>query len=473
MKAIVSSEEELELGKMPRTREEVEAELDKLTFEEYCRTIFEPQAIWSKPEALRGYRVLSPTQYILGPSSCAYLAELGAETIKIEMPRLGEPMRRTTPYNEPYFFPLSRWVPDRGLGLGVASANVNKYFISLDMRKPEAKEIMHSLMRKSDMMLWNYRPGTFARWGFGYDVAQEVNPRLIQVWLGGFGGYGHARRRASYDILAQAQGGCFSITGLPKELGGIPIKHTIWLADFWGGQYGATGCLAALYWRETQSNLGNYIEYAAVHGITRQMEYALPLWGRFGVVRQRWGNWDTQLCVHGIIQCGKSSYPGSDNPQEQEEGLILISAYEDEDFATLCKILGREDLLKKFPTHDERVKAESQWEIYPEIEKWAADKTKEQVEETMLQSGITCQPAWNSKEVATHEHFLQRGEIIWLDDPCYGEMCHQGPTTMMSETPPRVKWEMKPVGADNEYIYQKVLGFSMRHLRELEERQVI
>ena len=448
-------------------------DLDKLSFEDYCKALFDPKTAWGKPEALKGYRALSPTQYILGPSSVAYLAELGAEVLKIEMPRLGEPMRHTTPYNEPYFFPVSRWVPDRGLGLGVASANVNKYFISLDMRKPEAKDIMHSLMRKSDMMLWNYRPGTFARWGFGYDAAKEVNPRLIQVWQGGFGGYGQGRKRASYDILGQAQGGCFSITGQPKEFGGNPSKHTIWLADFWGGQYGATGCLAALYWRETQSNQGNYFEYSQVHGVTRQMEYALPLWGRFGVVRQRWGNWDTQLSVHGIVKCGKSSYPDSDNPQELEEGLILISAYEDEAFKKLCKAIGRDDLAKKYPTHEDRVKAESQWELYPELEKWAADKTKEQAEEILLKAGLNCQPVWNSKEVANNPHYLERGEIIWLDDPSFGEMCHQGVLAHMSATPRRIKWEMKPVGADNEYIYQKVLGFSMNYIRDLEERQVI
>jgi crotonobetainyl-CoA:carnitine CoA-transferase CaiB-like acyl-CoA transferase len=459
----------------------VSVDLDKLSFEDYCQTVFDPKTAWEKPEALKGYRALSPTQYILGPSSCAYLAELGAETIKIEMPRLGEPMRHTTPYNEPYLFPVSRWVPDRGLGLGVSSANMNKYFISLDMRKPEAIEIMHSLMRKSDMMLWNYRPGTFARWGFGYDAAKEVNPRLIQVWQGGFGGWGQGRKRASYDILGQAQGGAFSITGFPSPTGapeggpglGNPSKHCIWLADFWGGQYGATGALAALYWRETQSNQGNYFEYSQVHGVSRQMEYALPLWGRFGVIRQRFGNYDTQLAVHAVLMCGKSSYPDSDNPQELENSYIFISAYEDADFQKLCKVMGRADLAKQYPTHDDRVKPENQYKLYPEIEAWLADKNKEEAEAALLKAGINCQPVWNTKEVATNDHYLQRGEIIWLDDPCYGEICHQGILAHMSDTPRRIKWEMKPVGADNEYIYQKVLGFSMGYIRDLEERQVI
>ncbi len=449
-------------------------DLDKMSFEEYCRTVFDPKTAASKPEALKGYIALSPTQYILGPASASYLAELGAMVIKIEMPRLGEPMRHTTPYNEPYVYPCSRWVPDRGTGLGFTAANVNEYFISLDFRKPEAKEIMHSLMRKADIMLWNFRPGTFARWGFGYDAAQEVNPRLIQVWQGGFGGWGPGRKRASYDILGQAQGGCFSITGWPRKYGGAPSKHTIWLADFWGGQMGSTGALGALYWREFVSGEGNYIEYSQVHGVTRQMEAALPLWGRFGVVTQRWGNWDRNLCVHGIVKCGKSSYPDSDIPLEQEEGYILVSAYTDEDWQKLCEIMGRPDLAEQYPTHDDRVEAEAQEAIYPEIEKWTADKTKEEVYHILTEeNGINSQPVWSSKEVANNPHFLERGEIIWLDDPYFGEMCHQGPLAMMSDTPRRIKWAWKPVGADNEFIYQELLGFSMAEIRDLEERAVI
>jgi crotonobetainyl-CoA:carnitine CoA-transferase CaiB-like acyl-CoA transferase len=226
---------------------------------------------------------------------------------------------------------------------------------------------------------------------------------------------------------------------------GNPSKHCIWLADFWGGQYGATGALAALYWRETQSNQGNYFEYSQVHGVSRKMEYALPLWSRFGVIRQRFGNYDTQLAVHGIFMCGESSYPGSANPQEAEQSYIMISAYEDADFAKLCSVMGRDDLATQYPTHDDRVNAENQFALYPQIEAWLADKNKEQAEAILIEAGINCQPVWSTKEVATHEHFLQRGEIQWLEDPSYGEICHQGTVAMMSETPRRLKWEMKPV----------------------------
>ena len=191
------------------------------------------------------------------------------------------------------------------------------------------------------------------------------------------------------------------------------------------------------------------------------------------MIRERWGNLDTELCVHGIIKCGKSSYPGSDNPQEQEEGYILISAYADEDFARLSKIIGQEKLARLYKSHDVRVRADSQREIYAALEAWAKDKTKEQVAQILDRSGIVNQPVWNAKEVASHPHWRQRGAISWLDDPNYGDLLSQGPAYKMSDTPPRVKWSLKPIGADNEQIYGRLCGLSAEEIKRLEAEEII
>ncbi|HLS89513.1 MAG TPA: CoA transferase [Sphingobacteriaceae bacterium] len=450
-----------------------EKDLMSLSFEEYCREVFDPEKVFEKPEPLKGYRVIDCTQYILGPSCGSYLAELGAEVIKFEMPRRGEPMRHTTPWNERSLYPLSRWMPDRGTGFGFVGANFNKYHVTLDFHKEEAKEIFRRFATKADIMIENYRPGTFDRWGIGPRQMMSHNPNLIYCWMGGFGGWGPGRVRASYDILGQAQGGAFGITGHPEFLGGTPSKHTIWLADYWGGMMGVMNILAALYRRETEGGGGTFIEISQVHGVARMLEYSLPLYKAFGVVRQRWGNWDTQLCVHGIVQCGLSSYPDSENPQENEEGYILISAHTDEDWEKLCAVMNRPDLRDKYPTHADRVKAESQIEIYTEIEKWTKDKTKEDVQAILDEAGIVNQPVWNSKEVAEHPHYHMRGTIRWMQDPVFGEMLVQGPPLLMSETPPRVKWLLKPVGMDNESVYQNLLGYSPDQIAQWEEEGVI
>ncbi len=445
----------------------------QISFEEFCRKTFDPKGEFAKPEALKGIRVLSCTQYILGPSCASYLAELGAEVIKIEAPRRGEAMRHTTPFNEPFLYPLSKYVPERGTGLGFLGANPNEYFCSIDFHRPEGQSLVKKLAAKSDVFVENYRPGTFDRWNIGYRQLSAINPRLVYQWLGGFGGWGPGRVRASYDILGQSQGGNFGMTGKAEFQGGSPAKHTIWLADYWGGMMGAVQILASLYYRDKISGTGNFIEYSQVHGVTRQLEYALPLYGRHGITRERWGTWDTQLCVHGIIKCGKSSYPNSDNPQENEEGYILISASSDEDFARLCKTVGDGNLAAKYATAEARVKAEAQMEIYPFLEKWAADKTKEDVANILDKAKVLNQPVWNAKEVATHPHWQQRGAVRWLDDPYYGDLLHQGPGYKMSATPPRLKWALKPVGADNEMILGKLAGLSPEDIKRLEDQECI
>jgi crotonobetainyl-CoA:carnitine CoA-transferase CaiB-like acyl-CoA transferase len=448
------------------------------SFEEYCRDVFDPAKVFAKAEAFAGHVCMSMTQYILGPSCASYFAELGFETIKIELPRRGEPMRHTTPYNEPFLYPLSKWFPDKGTGLGFFGANHNEYFLSVDFHKPEGQEIVRRIAAKADVACENYRPGTFDRWGIGYRQLGQINPRLVYIWMGGFGGWGPGRVRASYDILGQAQGGTFSVTGYPgpgygHPTTGLPSKHTIWLADYWGGMMGCFAGLAALYWRDNISGVGEFIEYSQVHGATRHLESALPLYGRYGIVKQRWGGWDTELCVHGNIQCGKSSYPDSKNPQELEEGSILISAAEDNQFAVLCKTVGMVDLGRKYAKKAERVTPEAQVEIYAKLEEWAKDKTKEEVHRIMDAAGVVSQPVWSNKEVAQQEHFFQRGELHWMDDPTYGDLLSQGVPYHLSETPARHKWSLKPVGADNEYILQKYCGYSSGEIKELERNEII
>jgi hypothetical protein len=173
-------------------------------------------------------------------------------------------------------------------------------------------------------MVWNYRPGTFDRWKIGYGACKEVNPRIVLAWCGGFGGFGPGRNWASYDILGQAKGGVFSFTGhrAGRATAGFPSKHTTWIMDYSIGMLVSTAMLAGLYWRDTVSNLGNYFECSQVQGSTRYTEYGLPLWGRNGIVRMRWGNWDTEICVNGIVACGLNMF--NLLPVEPLDGGIVL-----------------------------------------------------------------------------------------------------------------------------------------------------
>jgi len=462
------------LEDLPGPKSQGELEEMKVPYEEYCRKLFAPGREFEKPESLKGIRWLSCTMYIFTPHSVANLAELGAEVIKIEVPRMGEPMRHTSPFNEVYLYPMHDSRPMTGTGFGYMNANPNKYNITLDYHRPEAQEVFYRLVKISDGLTECYRPGTFDRWKQSYRYVQEINPRFIYVWGGGFG-YGPKAFGASYDILGQAHAGLASTTGFHEDFGGHPAKHSNWVIDWYSGTQITVAILAALNWRR-KTGLGTMIEFSQVQAATRCLGYGVPLYHRFGIVRQRWGNWDTQLCVHGIILCGKSDYPDEKNPQlKYDARYVMVSAFQDEDFKELCAVINRKDLFDKYHTHKQRLAPEAQMEIYKALEEWAADKTRSEVAKTLSDAGILAMPVMNDKEVYECEHFRQRGTIRWLEDPTFGDVLVQGGYScgLMSETPRRVKWIWRTLGADNVKIYHDLLGYPMSKLQEWYEKGII
>jgi crotonobetainyl-CoA:carnitine CoA-transferase CaiB-like acyl-CoA transferase len=150
-----------------------------------------------------------------------------------------------------------------------------------------------------------------------------------------------------------------------------------------------------------------------------------------------------------------------------------VQAYTDEDFGNLMNLIGRSDLAKKFASHDDRVEAKAQEEIYPAIEEFLKDKTKEEANRIFSGAGIVSQPLLTIKEASNSEHWLQRGALGWYDDPYYGDVFTQKTMYKMSETPPRLKHIHRPVGCDNEEIYQGVCGYSSEMIREFEAKEII
>jgi crotonobetainyl-CoA:carnitine CoA-transferase CaiB-like acyl-CoA transferase len=361
-----------------------------------------------------------------------------------------------------------------GTGFGFANANVNKYFITLDYHVPESKRIFYDLVKLSDGLTECYRHGTFDRWKQGYRHVAEMNPRFIYVWGGGFG-YGPKIFGGSYDILGQAHAGLASITGTHEDFGGHATKCTNWAIDWYSGTQITVAIMAALNYR-LKTGLGTMIEFSQVQAATRMCGYAAPLYGRFGIVRQRWGNWDTQLCVHGIIMTGKSDFPERPNPQEKFEArYVMLSAFQDADFKDLCNVIKKPDLYNSYKTHKERVGAPAQMEIYKAIEDWAKDKTRSEVVKILKEAGLLAAPVMNDREVYECEHYRQRGTIRWLDDPLFGDVLTQCGYSagLMSKTPRRLKWQWRPVGADNVKIYHELLGYPMSKVEELYKRNII
>src|SRR6056297_3307068 len=241
-----------------------------------------------------GVRVLDIATFIAAPHAATILGEFGAEVIKIEHPNGGDPWRR-------YGTPSQR--PDSSLAWLTEARN--KESVTLDLRSRQGKELFLRLVGLSDVICENFRPGTLEKWGLGYDVLSEVNPRLILLRVSGYGQTGPYRDRPGFARIAHGVGGLTHLAGMP---GGPPVTPgSTSLGDYMTGMYGAIGILMAL--REVEaSGRGQEIDVALYESVFRALDELVPAYAAAGKVRDREGIGTLNACPHGHFMCGDGKW---------------------------------------------------------------------------------------------------------------------------------------------------------------------
>lgn len=409
---------------------------------------FDRRAVFDKPEALKGIRVVELCTLILGPATTDYLGEFGAEVIKVELPGTGDTMRYVSP--EAYFW--------RNLCLGFTPQNHNKYHLGLDVHHEEGKALFRRLAEKADVVVENVRPGTMDRWGIGYRQLSVPNPRLIYLAATGFGQWGpFSVGRASYDILAQAQSGLASIGGFA---GRAPLKVGIYIGDYFGALMNATMILMALHYRE-RTGKGQFLEYSQAEGLMRILDWTWISEGLTGKARGRTGNRDVAISPSDIFRC--------------KDGMVAIAAGADEEFAGLCQAMKRPQLARdrRFKTLAARLKEENNRALNAIIGDWAAGRTTRELDALGQRFGFAAAPVQTSKDHYEDPHLRARGSVWQYEDPLYGEMVEYGPAPKLSETPGRITWGAKPVGFHNAYVLRRLLGLTSKEIASLQERKII
>ena len=206
-------------------------------------------------DLLAGVRIVDFTQFEAGPSCTEALAWLGAEVVKIENPKMGDPGRRLRPGqpdNDPYYFHVF---------------NANKKSITLNLKSPRGLDLVKDMLRKADVCVENYAPGTIERLGLGYDVVRDLNPRIIYAQVKGFGEGSPYENNLAFDMIAQACGGTFSVTGAPD---GPPTRPGISLGDTGTGMLMAITILGALRKRDATGQ-GSRLQVAMQDAIMHYM----------------------------------------------------------------------------------------------------------------------------------------------------------------------------------------------------------
>lgn len=397
-----------------------------------------------RPGPLSGIRVIEVCTLLFGPSGPSFLAELGAEVIKVELPPAGDVTRSLNPFG--WFY--------REQSPMFMHINPNKYYMALDLHIDMAQQIFKELCAKSDIVEFNLRPAVTSRWNIGYEDIRKVNPDIIYIEKNGFGQWGaYAEQdRPSNDGAAQALSGYAWISSFP---GRPPLKQSIWIADYYGGLMGEVAVLAALHHRK-KTGRGQFIEMSQTENLMRAMSWVWPFQQATQKGVEPSGNRDQCICPADTFLC-------------KDNRMAAIAAPAPDEFKGLCAAMGKPELAgdPRFREHTDRLKTENALAILKIVADWARSKTADEVEAAGVKHGFAATRLHNAVDQNTDPHRRARGFVKEIDDPLYGRYVEHEFPVMMSRTPPRIKWTVRPVGFDNDYVMTKILGRSQWQIDEL------
>ena len=394
---------------------------------------------------LDGIRVLELGQLMAGPFAGTLLAYYGAEVIKVEPPKKGDPVRV--------------WrVMDEGTSLWWYTLGRNKKCITLDLRSEDGQKIARSLARKVDVLIENFRPGTLERWGLGPEDIHPANPGLIYARVSGYGQTGPYSSRPGYASVCEGVGGFRHVTGFAQ---GPPVRPNLSLGDSLTGLHAAFGVLLALLERARGGGegRGQTIDIGIFESVFNMMEAVVPEYDRCGVVREPSGS-----TITGIVPT--NTYPTADGK------YVIIGGNGDSIFKRLMVAAGREDMARdpRLETNDGRVR--HQEEVDGAIAAWTSTLPAARVLEILEQAVVPAGPIYSVEDMMADEHFRARGLFEEVEA---GGKPLKIPAILpkLSETPGRTEWPGPPLGHHNREVLGSLLGLSDEEIDGLESAGVL
>jgi formyl-CoA transferase len=346
---------------------------------------------------LSGVKIVDFTQFEAGPSCTEALAWLGADVVKIENPKMGDPGRRLRPGqpdNDPYYFHVF---------------NANKKSITVNLKSPKGLALVKDMLRQADVCVENFAPGAIERLGLSYDVVREINPGIIYAQVKGFGEGSPFEKNLAFDMIAQACGGTFSVTG---EKSGPPTRPGISLGDTGTGMLMAITILGALYKRR-ETGEGHRVQVAMQDAIMHYMRINFATNGLTGKAAERGGS-----KVPGVNNAPMGLYPcAPGGPNDYV--YIMTSRANPDHWDRLLKLVGREDLIgdTRYDTPAKRVELEP--EVDEIIAAWTRNHTKLDAMRAVGEAGIPAGAVLDTAELNADESFEKRGIMQTMVHPVH------------------------------------------------------
>jgi len=355
------------------------------------------------PGPLSHIKVLDLSRILAGPWSGQVLADLGADVIKVERPEVGDDTRSWGP---PYLNDRDG-EPTREAGYYL-SANRGKRSVTVDLNTEQGQGIVRALAAKSDILLENYKVGTLAKFGLGYEDLKAINPGLIYCSVTGFGQSGPKAENAAYDFMIQAMGGLMSVTGERDDLpGGGPQKVGVPIVDLMTGMYTSVAVLAALA-RRAESGLGDYIDIGMldvmVGSLANQgMNYLVS-----GKTPKRAGNKHPNIQPQDVFAC--------------QEGYLVLVVGNDSQFAKFCEVLERPEWPLDARFASNRARVSNQAVLLPMIADIMLQRPMAVWARLLDKAGVPCSPINTVPEVFADEQVRHRGMLIDVPHPTAGSV---------------------------------------------------
>ena len=391
---------------------------------------------------LAGIRVIELSSTVAGPFCGRLLADFGAEVIKIE-PAEGDALRLMGERKD-------------GVSLYAASILRNKRLIALDMRRPEAQDLVRRLVAQADIFLENFRPGTMEKWGLGYDALSAENPGLVMVRVSGYGQTGPYSQRPGYGVTSEAISGLRDLIGEPER---PPSRTNTSLTDYITGLYAAFGAMMALFER-TRSGKGQVIDAALYEAAFSFVEPHVPAFAALGKVATRAGG---RLPGH----VPNNLYPTADGR------YIQIVAASDSMFGRLLKLMQREEVVSdpRFATPSAR--AAHPDEVDELVGAWTTSLPLDRLEALLAEADVPSARVYTVADVFADPHFAARAMLATAPSSSLGEAVVPGVVPKLSRTPGDVRWAGRGIGDDTADVLSGLLGLAPDEIETLRKAGVV
>ncbi|HAB67988.1 MAG TPA: carnitine dehydratase [Gammaproteobacteria bacterium] len=375
---------------------------------------------------LEGIRVIELGSLIAGPYAGALFAQFGADVIKIEPPAIGDPLRKWRKM-------------DGDTSLWWYSQSRNKQSLTLNLKDPDAQEVLKRLVSDADVLIENFRPGTLEKWNLGWDALSKVNPRLVMLRVSGYGQSGPQAGKPGFAAIAEAIGGLRYLIGYPDR---APVRTGVSIGDTLASLYGVVGSLMALRHAEATGE-GQVVDVSLVESVLAVTESLIPEYGADGTIRERTG----------------SSLPGiapSNTYTTRDGRYLVLAANGDSIFNRLMQAIGRPDIADdpQFKHNDGRAKASDELDAI--LGAWSSSVTLTEALDILEAAEVPASGINSVAEVFEDEQIQARGSIERHALESGLNLCMPAAVPKLTKTPGGTRWLGPKLGEHNESILESL-----------------